>query len=461
MVSMRKALLATLLVVTACGGAAAPTTTVLEAAPSTEPAPVTTAASQEFAVQNCDSPPITFSALCQAYELIQAWHFDQPVPPEDLAGVALRELRSYSGTETEEPPRTLICAVPDEAFHDLCEQLALMVQDSQIAVGPAVDAAVVAMAQRALDPFTYYVPPDQVGAFRSNGVVGGLGLLLDATDAVGSKCAVITDSCPLQVIFVLENNPGADAGLAAGDVIIAVDGTSVDGQGFTSTAATIAGDETGVVEIQVDRQGETVDFTITRSALTVPTVEVELPRSDVGYIRIPDFEDDIPDLVRQALESLAEFSPRTIVVDLRDNPGGLIQSAVDVASEFISDGLVLETVSAEERLEYPASAGGLATGASLVVLVNRGTASAAEILAGALRDRRGAVIVGASTFGKDTVQIPFELRNGGELYVAVARWLTPNGLTVGNGGLSPDRELEMTPDMTIEEVVGAALEAAS
>lgn len=412
-------------------------------------------------MQNCVSPPVTFSALCEAYELIQEWHIDRPVPPEDLAGVALRELRAYSGTETEEPPRTLICAVPHEAFVGFCEQLAVMVQESRIAVGPAVDAAVVAMAERALDPFTYYVPPELVGAFRSNGVVGGVGLLLDATDAVGSKCAVITDSCPLQIVFVLDDNPGAEAGLEPGDVIVSVDGTPIEGQGFTSTAAAIAGDETGTVEIEVDRGGETLDFTITRAELTVPTVEVELPRADVGYVRIPDFENDIPDLVRRALDSLADFAPGTIVVDLRDNPGGLIQSAVDVASEFISEGLVLETIGPEERLQYPATTGGLATGARIVVLVNRGTASSAEILAGALRDRRGAFLVGTSTFGKDTVQIPFELRNGGELYVAVAKWLTPNGSTVGNGGLNPDRQLETTPDMTIEEVVAAALEAAS
>ena len=121
----------------------------------------------------------------------------------------------------------------------------------------------------------------------------------------------------------------------------------------------------------------------------------------------------------------------------------------------------MATIGPGESFEYPAGQGGLATSQRLVVLVNRGTASAAEILAGALRDQRSAVVVGTNTFGKDAVQIPFELRNGGELYVAVARWTTPSGTTAGNGGLTPDRELVFPADVTVEDLVRAALDAAS
>ncbi|MFV2074112.1 MAG: S41 family peptidase [Thermoanaerobaculales bacterium] len=395
------------------------------------------------------------------YELVQQWHVDRPWSSSDLAEVALRSLEGFAGTETEPRPRVLLCAVPNEDFADFCAELAQRVHDGEIAVGPAVDAAVTAMTDLGLDPFSYYVPPDQAGSFRANGLVGGVGLLLDATDAVGSKCAMITSNCPLQIVFVLEDNPGADAGLQAGDFVVEIDGEPVEGLGFAATATAMAGDETGSVEIVVDREGETLSFTIQRSELTVPTVSVDVPLPGVGYLRIPDFEDDIPGLVEDALISLSEFKPRTIVIDLRDNPGGLVDASVDVASEFISGGLVLESFAPDERLEYTATEGGLATRERLIVLVNRGTASAAEIVAGALRDRRDALIVGTNTFGKDAVQIPFSLRNGGELYVVVARWATPNGLTAGNGGLTPDRELELTSDMSIEEVVQAALDAAS
>jgi carboxyl-terminal processing protease len=115
----------------------------------------------------------------------------------------------------------------------------------------------------------------------------------------------------------------------------------------------------------------------------------------------------------------------------------------------------------DEHLEYEATPGGIATDPRLVVLVNQGTASAAEILAGALRDRRSAALIGTDTFGKDAVQIPFTLRNGGEFYVAVARWSTPDGETAGNGGLSPDREVDWPTGATTEDVVDIALEAAS
>jgi len=464
MATMRTALTLFLISLVACGSAAEPALTTIEAPATTAvpTAPSTTIGSQPYQVQNCVAPPVTFSALCEVYDLVQKWHVDRPWPSSDLAGVALRSLREFSSTETEPRPRRLVCAVPHEDFTDFCDQLAKMVHESGIALGPAVDAAVTAMTDVGLDPFSYYVSPDQVGSFRANGLVGGVGLLLDATDAVGSKCAMITTACPLRIVFVLEDNPGADAGLQAGDIVVEIDGEQVDGQGFVSTAAAMAGDETGSIDIMVEREGEeSLTFTIERSELTVPTVSVEIPLPGVGYLRVPDFEDDIPGLVEEALTSLSEFGPRTIVIDLRDNPGGLVDASVDVASEFISGGLVLESFAPDEHLEYTATEGGLATEERLIVLVNQGTASAAEIVAGALRDRRGAVIVGTNTFGKDAVQIPFNLRNGGELYVAVARWATPSGLTAGNGGLTPDRELDLTTDMSVEEVVGAALDAAS
>ncbi|MFV1960404.1 MAG: S41 family peptidase [Acidimicrobiia bacterium] len=461
---MRKALTLLVIIVVACGQAAE-TGSSTTAAPATAATPAstdTTVSSQAYEIQDCTAPPVTFSAMCQVYELVQQWHVDRPWSSSDLADVALRSLQEFTSTETEPRPRVLLCAVPHEDFADFCAELAQMVNDGEIAVGPAVEAAVTAMTDLGLDPFSYYVPPDQAGSFRANGLVGGVGLLLDATDAVGSKCARITATCPLQIVFVLDDNPGADAGLQAGDFVVEIDGEPVEGLGFAATATALAGDESGSVEIVVEREGgERLTITIERSELTVPTVSMDVPRPGVGYLRIPDFEDDIPDLVEEALISLSEFKPRTIVIDLRDNPGGFVDASVDVASEFISGGLVLESFAPDERLEYTATEGGLATRERLIVLVNRGTASAAEIVAGALRDRRDALLVGTNTFGKDAVQIPFSLRNGGELYVAVARWATPNGLTAGNGGLTPDRELELASDMSIEEVVQAALDAAS
>lgn len=462
MAGMRRVLALGLVFLTACGTTTSATTTTDSTSIVTTTRPVTTSTQyfQEFEVRDCSAPPVTFSALCEVYQLIQDWHVDRPISSGVLAEIALASLAGYTSAGTEPRPRTFLCSVPGEEFSGFCAQLAVMIGEDEIAVGPAVDGAVTAIADLGLDPFSYYIPPDQVGSFRANGVVGGIGVLLDARDTIGSRCAIITKTCPLRIVFVLEDNPGAEAGLLSEDRIIAVDGESVDGQGFAATAGEIAGDETGVVQITVDRDGQTLVFDVERDELSVPTVEVDLPQADVGYIRIPDFEDDIPELVRDGLTSIFEFSPRTLVVDLRDNPGGYVDAAVDVASEFIDGGLVMETFGPNEHLEYPAAEGGLATSPRLVVLVNGGSASAAEIVAAALRDSRDAVLVGTATFGKDAVQIPFDLRNGGEFYVAVARWQSPDGSTAGNGGLTPDVELELGTDLTIEEVVAAALDAA-
>lgn len=450
------------LLVTACSGPATGSGTTAPANTTLPPATTTSTTPEvDVAVQNCSSPPVTFSPLCEIYDLLETWYVDVPLDHQELADLAVAGLHDFETTATEDPPRTLICAVPRQEFSELCEAVATRVEVSSIPVGPAVEAAVAHMIDIGLDPFTYYLPPDQTGAFRLNGIVGGVGVLLDARDAVGSKCTTITEVCRLEVVAVLEGNPGFEAGMQAGDVIIAVDSDPVDGRGFTSVVSQIAGDETGTVEISLDRDGTSSTLTIERSELEIPTVEYGVPVEDVGYLRIPDFELDIPELVIDSLAEIAAENPDTLVIDLRDNPGGYIDAYVEVADEFVDGGVLMVEEAPDGSFEYTAEPGGSATSEGLVVLVNQGTASAAEILAGTLRDRRGAVVVGANTFGKDAIQIPFTLRNGGEFYVAVARWATPDGDRAGDGGLTPDRHVEWPAGATLEEIIDLALEAAS
>ncbi len=461
MAGMRRLTVALVIVLSACNQATSdPTIGVTTAATPTTLAASTTTTSLPVEYHDCNAPLVHFSALCETYQLIEDWHVDGPPDPGNLVAAATDGLRAFTTEETEEPPRTLICAMPDPEFGEFCDELASRVETEAIPIGPAVEAAVVSMIGIGLDPFTYYVPPDQVGAFRSNGVVGGIGVMLDAKDAVGSRCVRVTSACPLRIVFVLEDNPGAEAGLAADDIIVAIDGEPADGLGFVEAGVRIAGDETGVVELTIDRGEETLEFSITRDELTIPTVQVEIPVAGVGYLRIPDFEFDIPSLVRDSLGILANEPLNTIVIDLRDNPGGFIDAVVDVMSEFVDGGVVLVATNGVDSIEHQATAGGLATRQRLIVLVNQGTASAAEIMSTGLRDRRSATVVGDNTFGKNVIQIVFPLDDGGELHLAVSHWLSPGGTTVVDGGLVPDVDVHLPPGLSVEEVVSLALEAA-
>ncbi|MGD2101360.1 MAG: S41 family peptidase [Acidimicrobiia bacterium] len=451
------------LLLTACAAPATDSMTTQTPLTTTAPPAITTstATTQAVSIQDCATPPVTFSALCEVYELLDEWHLDGPPDPEQLAEIAVRGLEDFTTTETEDPPRTLICAIPHPAFSVLCDELASRVEQAQIPIRPAVESALLHMSDVGLDPFTYYLPPDQVGSFRLNGIVGGVGVLIDARDAAGSKCAEINEICRLEIVLVLEDNPGHAAGLLTGDVITAIDGSSVNGRSFTSVVAEIAGDETGIVSLEIERDNAMVEVDIERAEINIPTVRYAGSLAGVAYVSIPDFFPNIPELLDDAIEAIVADGAATLVVDLRDNPGGYVDVFIDVADDFVDGGVVMISDSPNEHLEYEAGPGGALTTQRLIVLVNRGTASAAEMLAGALRDRRDAIVVGTTTFGKDVVQIPFTLRNGGEFHVVVARWTTPDGDTAGEGGLSPDREVVWPAGADVEEIVNVALDAVS
>ena len=459
---MRVRLLALILGLAACGSGGVDTTTTSPVTVPDQPVTTTTAADPAIPLQidDCVAPQVTFATLCEVYELIDQWHIDRPADGATLAAAAMEGLMAFQTDETEEPPRTLICPVPADEFIQLCNEVQRRVTEDQMPVGPAIEAAVLRMTNSALDAFSYYLPPGQTGAYRSNGVVGGIGVLLDATDAVGSKCARVTEICELRIVFVVEDNPADEAGLEQGDVITAIDGASVDGLGFVEAGALIAGDETGVVDISVRRGDETIEFSISRAELAVPSVDVEMPLDGIGYLRVPDFEPDIPQLVNDALDALDEIGYHTVVVDLRDNPGGFVDAAVYVISEFVDGGVILVESDQSDELEIEALEGGQAVDKEIIVLVNEGTASAAEITAMALRDRRNATIVGKTTFGKHAVQLPFDLDNGGELLIAVADWAGPSGESVRGSGLVPDVEVDLPGHLTVQELVEIALDSA-
>ena len=454
---MRRLLI--LVVLSSAGCTTAGTISTTSTAPPTVPSTTnTTIQSVAMEVQGCGTPPVTFSTLCETIELLDEWYVDRPVDYAGLAAIVTQAAAEYETTDSESPPRTFFCAIPDDAFLTLCELLHQRVESEQLPVAPALEKAVTTMIDLGLDPFTWYVPPELAGGFRSDGVVGGVGILLDATDAAGSKCTRVAAVCPLRIVFVLEDNPGADAGLLAGDVITTIDGEPVIDKGLVDVATLIGGDQTRTVVLGIERDGSPLEITVARQELDFPETSVDVPLDDVGYLRIPDFSFQVPFIVDASIGALLAASPGTIVVDLRDNPGGLVDAVVSVASQFIAEGSVLNYESPEGSSSYEVSGGAPATAPRLIVLVNGGTASAAEVLAGALRDMRGATVIGQPTYGKNALQIPFELRNGGELHVAIARWTTPSGQSVADGGLIPDRIVVFPAGADTEQLTRFAIE---
>jgi carboxyl-terminal processing protease len=433
-------------------------------APTTEPANVsststsstssvpatTTPSSVSYQVSDCDTPPVTFALLCDVYEYLADYHVDAPLEPAVLAAGAELGVDAFSG-EPATPTDSFVCAIPDPAFETTCETLSRRLATSHLDIGAAVEAGVAAMIALSLDPFTYYIPPELSGALTEDGIVSAVGLLLTITDPVGSRCTRIEASCRLEVATSLADGPGYEAGIRSGDVIVSIDAEDVAGLTLVDVVARLDGEEGTTVTIGI---GDSDQVVVERRPPAFPDLEAEIPRPGVGYIRLPDFEADIPVFLHTALTDLADSGVNRLVLDLRDNPGGYVDVATLVASEFLPDGLVFRSIAPDEELSYPVQDGGVATsGLDITVVVNGGSASASEILAGVLQERGRATIMGEPTFGKNTVQIGFPLRNDGQLRVTISRWVTPAGASVAGGGVIPDVAVEVPPEASPEEVV--------
>jgi carboxyl-terminal processing protease len=202
------------------------------------------------------------------------------------------------------------------------------------------------------------------------------------------------------------------------------------------------------------RGDELFTVTITRAAIEIPIADWTVIE-DVGYLQLNLFTNNSDEVVHEALRELLEDGATSLVFDLRNNPGGSLDSSVEIASEFLGDGLVLRTESPDSVIPYEVRGGGVLTDPSFPVriLVNRGSASASEVVSGALKETGRALVIGESTFGKNTVQQRFPLSHGGAIKMTIARWVTPSGIDFGEDGISPDIEAEIPLDLTPEEIV--------
>lgn len=463
------AFLALTVVAISCGEPEQPEAGAPSTGPTASVAPTTAATTPtttapraaDYAVSDCTAPPVHFALLCDVYGYLEEHHVDAPLDDDALAAGFALGLGAHVARDDAEPVKSFQCAIPSPSFESACEIIAeRSTTGNGFSIEDAVEEGVAAMITHSLDPFTYYIPPELSGAFTPEGVISAVGLLLTISDPVGSVCTVIQEPCRLEVVTVLPDSPAFKGGLEAGDVIRSIDGVDVAGNDLVGVASEMDGETGTVVEIEVNRTDDSVEtITLERRQPVAPEIEVETPRPGVGYLRIPDFDPDIPIVVHTALQALTEPGLDDLVIDLRDNPGGLVDVATLVASEFLTEGLVFRSLGPAGDLDYPVQPGGMATsGIDITVVVNTGSASASEILAGVLQERGRATIVGTPTFGKNTVQIGFLLRNDGELRVTIARWVTPDGNSVAVGGVIPDVEVEVPVDASPAEVVDLALE---
>lgn len=254
----------------------------------------------------------------------------------------------------------------------------------------------------------------------------------------------------LTIISPMPGSPAEAAGLKTGDQIIAIDGTSVIGKDPSVVLQSVLGPEgtTVVLTIKRPEPEETLDFTIVRARITIPSIESRMLDENIAYIALFTFGDNSANDLKNALRDLLAEKPVGLILDLRDNSGGYVDTAIEVVSQFIEPGVVMiERFGDGKEVKLEAIPGGLAKDIPLVVLVNNGSASASEITAGAIQDYQRGILVGTTTYGKGSVQnwIPLD-NNQGAVKVTIARWLTPNGRLIHKIGLTPDYIVEITDE---------------
>ena len=354
---------------------------------------------------------------------------------------------------------TVSCAQPSEAFAVLCETYAEIkgqyvddVTDEQL-----VDGAVRGMIEYGLqDPYSGYLTPDQFGSalddlsgeFSGIGAEVGMKNLADPEDL--EACTVVTESCAMVIVAPLDGSPAEDAGLRPGDQILAIDGAPTEGESVSSLVYVVRGESGTDVTLTIQRGEETSDVTITREVIDLHEVSSELLDDGVGYVRLTSFTDRAPGLFTDALQGLLDQGATSFVLDLRGNPGGYIVAAQGIASQFVPQGKLLFTVESDGNVQRWESETGLVQDESVpvVVLVDAGSASASEIVAGALKENDRATILGEPTFGKNTVQIWNDLPNGGGLRLTTDRWFTPDHNSAAPNGIAPDVVVAAPADPT-------------
>jgi carboxyl-terminal processing protease len=291
------------------------------------------------------------------------------------------------------------------------------------------------------DENTAFIEPGRAAIFREDvsGSFEGIGAAV-RMDELGR----------LIIAEPFAGRPASEAGLVRGDVVLAVDGTTLQGLSLYEAISLIRGPAGTTVELTIFRDGvdEPFEVPVIRARIEIEVVESDRLGDDIGYIRLSEFSRGSTGKMVEAIKELGEQGElKGLILDLRDNPGGLLDESIFVSSQFVTEGVItIERLKGSEEQVFEAQPGGAVPDIPLVVLVNRGSASASEIVAGAIQENGRGTVLGEQTFGKGTVQIPHTLSDGSELRVTIAEWLTPSGKQIRGEGIVPDVYVERTQE---------------
>ena len=305
--------------------------------------------------------------------------------------------------------------------------------------GEAMDAAINGVLQ-SLDPYSAYMSPDTFKEMETetSGKFGGLGI------EVGMEFGVV------KVITPMDDSPAEREGVKAGDYIVKVDGVQVQGKTLSEAVELMRGPVGSKIEITVRRKGvkKALTFEIIREVIVVESVKSKIIDDNVGYIRLTAFNENSSRQVKDKIKKFKKKKINKYVLDLRNNPGGLLSQAVKISDFFLDNGEIVSTKSRKsyENKKYFAKKGDIINGKTLVVLINYGSASASEIVAGALKDHKRAILIGENSYGKGSVQSIIPLKNEGAIRLTISKYYLPSGESISGTGITPDIEISESSD---------------
>ena len=299
----------------------------------------------------------------------------------------------------------------------------------------SMDSAINGLLQ-SLDPYSAYMSPEILNEMQTetSGEFGGLGI------------EVSMESGVVKVISPIDDTPASRAGIKAGDYIVKINNIQVQGKSLSEAVDLMRGPVGSDIELTIRRRGEkkALTFNITREIIQIQSVKADLLEKNIGYIRLTSFNENSGKQIKKEIEKFEKNKDiNAYILDLRNNPGGLLSQAIKISDFFLNDGEIVSTKSRKksENRKWFANNGDLTNGKTILVLINYGSASASEIVAGALKDHKRAILLGENTYGKGSVQSIIPLKNRGAIRLTVAKYYLPSGKSISEVGVSPDIEI--------------------